>query len=124
MMKEYSELRGTKGHLTSRTLMTPKNKPDTCEKEVLQKIEITQRPIYVKNSIFFNILYDIGKISTYDSILLRPVCLNKLEYEIIKDYVAVSHELLSSVDIYKARKNVTTAIKVASNKFHVEIVKE
>ena len=46
-------------------------------------------------------LHDIGKISTPDSILLKPGKLNALEYEIIKEHVVVSYELLRDVDIYK-----------------------
>lgn len=46
-------------------------------------------------------LHDIGKISTPDSILLKPGKLTKLEYEIIKEHVVVSYELLNEVDIYK-----------------------
>jgi len=46
-------------------------------------------------------LHDIGKISTPDAILLKPGKLNKLEYEIIKEHVVVSYELLKNVDIYK-----------------------
>jgi diguanylate cyclase (GGDEF)-like protein/putative nucleotidyltransferase with HDIG domain len=47
-----------------------------------------------------SMLHDIGKISTPDSILLKPGDLTKLEYEIIKEHV-VSYELLNEVDIYK-----------------------
>jgi len=237
MMKDYSELYGTKGHITSSILMNPKNKADAWEEEALQKIEITQKPAYTKadidgekyfryihplkteqsclkchafqgykigdirggvsvsipmkwyydeafKAIVLNIgiifivyliglgvilygrkkakeivekkvkdyeehifslvsiiekrdsytaghtqrvakysvliakemgisdeniedlyracmLHDIGKISTPDSILLKPGRLNNLEYEIIKEHVVVSYELLSSVDIYK-----------------------
>ena len=46
-------------------------------------------------------LHDIGKISTPDSILLKPGRLTALEYEIIKEHVVVSYELLNEVDIYK-----------------------
>ncbi|MEA3369782.1 MAG: DUF3365 domain-containing protein [Campylobacterota bacterium] len=46
-------------------------------------------------------LHDIGKISTPDSILLKPGKLTALEYEIIKEHVVVSYELLNDVDIYK-----------------------
>jgi diguanylate cyclase (GGDEF)-like protein/putative nucleotidyltransferase with HDIG domain len=46
-------------------------------------------------------LHDIGKISTPDSILLKPGKLNTLEYEIIKEHVVMSYELLCTVDIYK-----------------------
>jgi len=237
MMEDYSELYGTKGHITSRILMNPKNKPDAWEEEALKKIENTQKPTFAKSdiddeehfryiyplkteqsclkchafqgykvgdirggvsisipmkwyydeafkTIVLNIaiilvvylvglsvilygrkkakeivekkvkdyeehifslvniiekrdtytaghtqrvakysvliakemgycedkiedlyracmLHDIGKISTPDSILLKPGRLNNLEYEIIKEHVVVSYELLSSVDIYK-----------------------
>ena len=46
-------------------------------------------------------LHDIGKISTPDSILLKPGKLTPLEYSIIKEHVTVSYELLIHVDIYK-----------------------
>lgn len=46
-------------------------------------------------------LHDIGKISTPDSILLKPSKLTPLEYSIIKEHVNVSYELLMHVDIYK-----------------------
>ena len=46
-------------------------------------------------------LHDIGKISTPDSILLKPGKLTPLEYDIIKEHVVVSYELLCEVDIYK-----------------------
>ena len=46
-------------------------------------------------------LHDIGKISTPDSILLKPGKLTQLEYEIIKEHVVISYELLADVDIYK-----------------------
>ena len=237
MMKDYRELYGTKGHITSRILINPKNNPDAWEKKALEDLEITRKPIYTKTMIdgeeFFryirplitqksclkchasqgykigdirgavsvsipmkkyydeafshstvnvsiygliyilglaviyfgrkkareiieskvkdyeqhiyslvsiiekrdsytaghservakysvliakemgfnrekidnlhraSMLHDIGKISTPDSILLRPGALNTLEYEIIKEHVIVSYELLSSVDIYK-----------------------
>ena len=46
-------------------------------------------------------LHDIGKISTPDTILLKPGKLSVLEYAIIKEHVVVSYELLKEVDIYK-----------------------
>ncbi|MDA3908236.1 MAG: DUF3365 domain-containing protein, partial [Sulfurimonas sp.] len=237
MMKDYSELYGTKGHITSRILMNPKNKPDSWEEKALENIEITKKAIYTKtlidgeeyfryirplvteksclkchafqgykvgdvrggvsvsipmkryysealtNTLFtsaiiffiyligmgvilfgkkkakdivenkikdyqqhifslvniiekrdsytaghsqrvakysvliaqemgFNedklddihracMLHDIGKISIPDSILLKPGKLNTLEYEIIKEHVVMSYELLNTVDIYK-----------------------
>jgi putative nucleotidyltransferase with HDIG domain/diguanylate cyclase (GGDEF)-like protein len=51
-------------------------------------------------------LHDIGKISTPDSILLKPEKLNNLEYEIIKEHVTVSYELLNKVDIYRDIANI------------------
>jgi len=45
-------------------------------------------------------LHDIGKISTPDSILLKPGKLTDLEFSIIKEHVVVSYELLKDVDIY------------------------
>jgi len=237
MMSDYSKLYGTKGHITSRILMNPKNKPDAWEEKALQSIEVTGKSVYEKkmidgeeyfryirplvteksclkchafqgykvgdirggvsvsipmkeykdeafshsliNAIIslivyilglvfihfgrkkakevikskvkdyeqhiyslvniiekrdsytaghsqrvanysvliakemgFNtetidtlrracMLHDIGKISTPDSILLNPGKLNSLEYDIIKEHVVVSYDLLSSVDIYK-----------------------
>ncbi|EHP30379.1 metal dependent phosphohydrolases (HDIG & GGDEF domains) [Sulfurimonas gotlandica GD1] len=237
MMKDYSELYGTKGHITSRILMNPKNKPDSWEEKALEDVEITREAVYEKaiidseeyfrylsplvteksclkchafqgykigdirggvsvsipmkkfyeeafshsvvnasviiiiyllglGVIFYGrrktreiledkikdyeqhifslvniietrdsytaghtqrvakysvliakemgfneekvddmyracMLHDIGKISTPDSILLKPGKLNALEYEIIKEHVVVSYELLSNVDIYK-----------------------
>jgi len=237
MMKDYTELYGTKGHITSRILMNPKNKPDSWENKALEKAEITGESSFTKafiegeeyfrylrplvtqqsclkchafqgykvgdirggvsvsipmkqfnadafahsvrnGSIIFLIyilgltaimygkrkaketieakiknyeqhifslvniiekrdsytaghtqrvakysvmiakemgfnsekiddlyracmLHDIGKISTPDSILLKPGKLTALEYEIIKEHVVVSYELLSNVDIYK-----------------------
>ena len=237
MMKEYSEFYGTKGHITSRILMNPKNKPDKWEEKMLKEVEVSKktkstkafidgeeyfrylRPLVTEKSclkchafqgykegdvrggvsvsipmkqyykdalnhtilniviiifiyilglfvIFFakkrateilenkikdyeqhifslvsiiekrdsytaghsqrvanysvliakemkfsikdidnlyraSILHDIGKISTPDSILLKPGSLTELEYQIIKEHVVVSYELLKSVDIYK-----------------------
>ena len=48
-----------------------------------------------------SILHDIGKISTPDSILLKPGKLNDLEYEIIKEHSEVGYGLLKNVEIYK-----------------------
>jgi putative nucleotidyltransferase with HDIG domain len=48
-----------------------------------------------------SMLHDIGKISTPDSILLKPGKLSDLEYRIIKDHVTTSYEILTKVTIYK-----------------------
>ena len=46
-------------------------------------------------------LHDIGKISTPDSILLKPGKLSVLEFEIIKEHVVTSYEILKDIDIYQ-----------------------
>jgi len=46
-------------------------------------------------------LHDIGKISTPDSILLKPSKLTSLEYELIKDHLKSGYEILSSITNYK-----------------------
>ena len=48
-----------------------------------------------------SMLHDIGKISTPDSILLKPGKLSDLEYKIIKEHVTTSYEILTKVTIYK-----------------------
>ncbi|MEA3371954.1 MAG: HD domain-containing protein [Campylobacterota bacterium] len=48
-----------------------------------------------------SILHDIGKISTPDSVLLKPSRLNPLEYELIQEHVSVGYEMLKSIEIYK-----------------------
>ncbi|WP_345991874.1 HD domain-containing phosphohydrolase [Sulfurimonas sp. HSL-1716] len=237
MMRDYSKLYGTKGHITSTKLMNPKNKPDEWEEKALKTVEITRKPVFEKsiingkeyfrylnplvtkpsclkchafqgykagdirggvsvsipmakykkeafihsldNGIVFFLIYilglgvilfakkkskefldnkikdyeqhifslvnimekrdsytaghtqrvakyavmiakemnfsqeeiddiyracmlhDIGKISTPDSILLKPGKLSAIEYDIIKEHVNVSYELLMNVDIYK-----------------------
>lgn len=51
IMKDYSEIYGSKGHITSRILMNPKNKPDSWEEKALEDMEITKKPIYGKDMI-------------------------------------------------------------------------
>lgn len=59
-------------------------------------------PNYKKELLYrASMLHDIGKISTPDSILLKPGKLNELEYKIIKNHVTTSYEILSNVSIYK-----------------------
>tara|TARA_R110001583_G_scaffold7248_1_gene36154 strand:+ start:1238 stop:2974 length:1737 start_codon:yes stop_codon:yes gene_type:complete len=48
-----------------------------------------------------SMLHDIGKISTPDSVLLKPGKLSDLEYKIIKEHVTTSYEILTKVTIYK-----------------------
>ncbi|MEA3352637.1 MAG: HD domain-containing protein [Campylobacterota bacterium] len=48
-----------------------------------------------------SILHDIGKISTPDSVLLKPSRLNRLEYELIQEHVSVGYEMLKSIEFYK-----------------------
>ena len=48
-----------------------------------------------------SILHDIGKISTPDSILLKPSSLNSLEYELIQEHVSVGYEMLKNIELYK-----------------------
>lgn len=48
-----------------------------------------------------SMLHDIGKISTPDSILLKPGQFNSVEYELIKNHLEVGYELLKKVDMYK-----------------------
>ena len=46
-------------------------------------------------------LHDIGKISTPDSVLLKPGKLNTLEYDLIKDHLSAGYNMLSPIDAYK-----------------------
>lgn len=45
-------------------------------------------------------LHDIGKVTTPDSILLKPGKLSAREYNLIKHHVVVSYELLSKIPMY------------------------
>ncbi len=47
------------------------------------------------------ILHDIGKVSTPDSILLKPGKLNDIEYQLIQSHVAVGYNFLSKIPMYK-----------------------
>jgi len=46
-------------------------------------------------------LHDIGKISTPDSILLKPGKLDKTEYQLIKEHLNSGYEMLKKIDQYK-----------------------
>ncbi len=47
------------------------------------------------------ILHDIGKVTTPDSILLKPKKLSELEFKIIQEHVTKSHEILLKIPMYK-----------------------
>ncbi len=47
------------------------------------------------------ILHDIGKISTPDSILLKPGLLSEAERKIIEQHVIMGYEMLKDIDIYR-----------------------
>ncbi|MCX6076733.1 MAG: response regulator [Campylobacterales bacterium] len=51
-------------------------------------------------------LHDIGKISTPDSVLLKPNRLNETEYELIQEHLSAGYEMLSEIDQYKAMADV------------------
>ncbi|MEA2091615.1 MAG: HD domain-containing phosphohydrolase, partial [Campylobacterota bacterium] len=44
---------------------------------------------------------DIGKISTPDSVLLKPSHLNSLEYGLIQEHVTVGYEMLQNIEFYQ-----------------------
>ncbi len=46
-------------------------------------------------------LHDIGKISTPDSILLKPSRLNTTEYKLIQEHLTSGYEMLKKIDQYK-----------------------
>ncbi|WP_373002551.1 HD domain-containing phosphohydrolase [Sulfurimonas sp.] len=46
-------------------------------------------------------LHDIGKISTPDSVLLKPNKLNKVEYKLIQEHLSSGYEMLSKIDDYR-----------------------
>lgn len=46
------------------------------------------------------ILHDIGKIATPDAILLNPKTLNNLEYQLIKEHVKVSFQVLNNIPMF------------------------
>jgi len=45
-------------------------------------------------------LHDIGKITTPDSILLKPGKFNEFEYNLIKEHLNTGYELLKNIDMY------------------------
>ncbi len=57
MMKDYSRLYGIKGHITSKILLNPANKPDKWELDALNAMEQTRKPIHEKTTIDTKIYY-------------------------------------------------------------------
>ena len=51
-------------------------------------------------------LHDIGKISTPDSVLLKPGQLNNTEYSLIKDHLTAGYEMLRKIDQYQEIANI------------------
>ena len=51
-------------------------------------------------------LHDIGKISTPDSVLLKPGQLNNTEYSLIKDHLSAGYEMLRKIDQYQEIANI------------------
>ena len=51
MMHDYAKLYGTKGHITSRILLNPKNKPDKWEEQILTKAEVTKESYMARENI-------------------------------------------------------------------------
>ena len=52
------------------------------------------------------IMHDIGKVSTPDSILLKPGKLNKNEHEIIQNHLTCGYEILSAIDAFKKHAEI------------------
>lgn len=57
-----------------------------------EDIELLQRAAW---------LHDIGKISTPDSVLLKPAKLNNMEYKLIQEHLNAGYELLRKIDAYQ-----------------------
>ena len=57
-----------------------------------EDIELLQRAAW---------LHDIGKISTPDSVLLKPAKLDDMEYKLIQEHLNAGYELLRKIDAYQ-----------------------
>jgi len=55
------------------------------------------------------IIHDIGKISTPDTVLLKPAKLNDSEYILIQNHVNVGYKLLSKIPMYKKHAEIIIA---------------
>lgn len=51
-------------------------------------------------------LHDIGKIAIPDSVFLKPSKLNYNEYEMIKEHVSISYNMLKNIDVFKEMANI------------------
>jgi len=51
-------------------------------------------------------LHDIGKISTPDSVLLKPSQLDSIEYKLIQEHLTSGYEMLNKIDQYKVISDV------------------
>ncbi|MCD4667263.1 MAG: response regulator [Sulfurimonas sp.] len=51
-------------------------------------------------------LHDIGKISTPDSVLLKPGKLDNTEYKLIQEHLNSGYEMLKNIDQYKVISNI------------------
>lgn len=52
------------------------------------------------------IMHDIGKVSTPDTILLKPGNLSYSEYEIIKDHLNIGYEILSNITAFQQHAEI------------------
>jgi putative nucleotidyltransferase with HDIG domain len=68
-------------------------------KMIAQKMGYEKKDI--DNLYKASILHDIGKVSTPDSVLLKPSRLNSLEYQLIQEHVTVGYEMLKNIELYK-----------------------
>ena len=65
---------------------------------IAKEMQYTQEEIDILKKAAW--LHDIGKISTPDSVLLKPRSLNNVEYELIKEHLSSGYELLRKIDQY------------------------
>jgi len=72
-----------------------------AEYAVLIAKQLDLDPSEIENLQKAAMLHDIGKITTPDSILLKPGKFNELEYSLIKDHISTGYEMLKGIDTYK-----------------------
>ena len=71
---------------------------DYCEL-IAQEMNYSQEDIDILKKAAW--LHDIGKISTPDSVLLKPGKLTNVEYELIQDHLTSGYNMLHEIDQYK-----------------------